>query len=57
MSGATPCSCTVDLKANNMERQLLHLHDHFSVTAACFLGFNLKNSTMAATPAYVAKTH
>lgn len=33
------------------------LHDHFSVTAACFLGFNLKKRPMASMLAYVAKTH
>lgn len=29
---------------------------HFSVTAACFLGFNLKKRPMAASAAYVART-
>lgn len=33
------------------------LHDHFAVTAACFLGFNLKKRTMPTMLAYVAKTH
>lgn len=30
---------------------------HFSVTAACFLGFSLKKSIMAAMVPYVANTH
>lgn len=36
---------------------LAHLHIHFWVTAACFLGFNLKKRKMPNTLAYVAKTH
>lgn len=37
-------------------RQIVYLH-YFSVTAACFLGFNLKKRPIAARLAYVAKTH
>lgn len=36
---------------------LKYLHYHFSVMAAFFLGFNLKNRKMVARLAYVAKTH
>lgn len=32
-------------------------HDHFSVMAVFFLGFNLKNRTTPSMLAYVAKTH
>lgn len=39
------------------EEMLAHLHIHFWVTAACFLGFNLKKRKMPNTLAYVAKTH
>lgn len=34
-----------------------YLRYHFSVTAGCFLGFNLKKRAMAVMVAYVAKTH
>lgn len=39
------------------EEMLAHLHIHFWVTAACFLGFNLKKRKMPNTLAYVARTH
>lgn len=56
MDGEILAKLYADLKTSVMEN-LIHLHDHFSVIAACFLGFNLKKRTMPSMLAYVAKTH